>query len=61
MKKIKHTQETFMFIFKFSNMGIFMQNFSNSNLEIFNTMRTLRAIRPLKALSRFDGIKVEIF
>jgi hypothetical protein len=50
-----------MFIFKFSNMGIFMQNFGNSNLEIFNTMRTLRALRPLKALSRFDGIKVEIF
>ena len=44
--------------FKFSNLGILMSLFGNQNVKGFNLFRTLRSLRPLKVLSRFEEIRV---
>lgn len=39
-------------------MGIASSLIGFDDIPIFKLMRTLRALRPLRALSRFDGIRV---
>ena len=39
-------------------LGIVSSCFGADDIPIFKLMRTLRALRPLRALSRFDGIRV---
>ncbi len=40
-------------------MGIVSSLLGFDDIPIFKLMRTLRALRPLRALSRFDGIRVK--
>ena len=39
-------------------MGIVASWLGVTDVPIFKIMRTLRALRPLRALSRFEGIRV---
>lgn len=41
-----------------SILGTVLDLFGVDNIPAFKSMRTLRALRPLKALSRFEGIRV---
>ena len=41
-----------------SVLGSLLDTFGVADIPAFKSMRTLRALRPLKALSRFDGIRV---
>ncbi len=41
-----------------SVLGTLLDWFGVADIPAFKSMRTLRALRPLKALSRFEGIRV---
>jgi voltage-gated sodium channel type II alpha len=41
-----------------SVLGSILDWFGVADIPAFKSMRTLRALRPLKALSRFEGIRV---
>ncbi len=41
-----------------SVLGSFLDWLGVADIPAFKSMRTLRALRPLKALSRFEGIRV---
>jgi len=41
-----------------SVIGSLLDGLGVADIPAFKSMRTLRALRPLKALSRFDGIRV---
>ena len=47
-----------MFSFKFSSVNLVASWAGMGDIPIFTTMRSLRGLRPLRALSRFQGIKV---
>ena len=46
------------FVFKFSSVSLVASWAGASDIAIFTTMRSLRGLRPLRALSRFQGMKV---
>ncbi|CAF1006440.1 unnamed protein product [Rotaria sordida] len=48
------------FIVLVSVLGVFLDWFGVADIPAFKSMRTLRALRPLKALSRFEGIRVVV-
>ena len=41
-----------------SVLGTTLDLLGVAEIPVFKSMRTLRALRPLKALSRFEGIRV---
>jgi len=41
-----------------SVLGTVLDLLGVADIPVFKLMRTLRALRPLKALSRFEGIRV---
>ena len=41
-----------------SVLGLILDWLGVPDISIFKSMRTLRALRPLKALSRFEGMRV---
>lgn len=41
-----------------SVLGTVLDTLGVAEIPLFKSMRTLRALRPLKALSRFEGIRV---
>ena len=41
-----------------SMLGTVLDLLGVADIPVFKSMRTLRALRPLKALSRFEGIRV---
>jgi hypothetical protein len=41
-----------------SVLGSLLDSLGVAEIPAFKSMRTLRALRPLKALSRFEGIRV---
>ena len=43
-----------------SVLGSLLDAFGVADIPAFKSMRTLRALRPLKALSRFEGIRVSL-
>lgn len=46
------------FIVMVSVLGTLLDTLGVADIPAFKSMRTLRALRPLKALSRFEGIRV---
>ena len=43
-----------------SVLGSLLDGLGVADIPAFKSMRTLRALRPLKALSRFEGIRVRL-
>jgi voltage-gated sodium channel type II alpha len=48
------------FIVSISMIGIFVSLLGYDDIPAFKIMRTLRALRPLRALSRFEGIRIVV-